>query len=202
MMPYGAATMRPAVPMPPVASAARVLERGAHGGGNPRAMLGSAQIMSDLELNPSLARTAVAHVLRMPARIRVAVGNHVEPRERQPTRHAGGQGKVEAAYENLRATAAAVDAEDGLVTGCEGEAIRMIETMTGDVQGTAAAVGLQAFEAKQAVIRSGDQYGNLGGSHFDLSAVRGDDERRRTGSVDPDDSKVASRRLELRQLGE
>jgi hypothetical protein len=68
----------------------------------------------------------------------------------------------------------------------------MIEPVTRDVQIAIVAVGLQTLEAKKAVIRAGDQSGDLGSSNFDQTPVRGNDCYPGTGPVDLHDAKVSS----------
>jgi hypothetical protein len=93
-------------------------------------------------------------------------------------------------------------AHDGLAAGGQGEAIGMIEEMTRDVQVTVVAVRFQSLEAKQAVIRAGDQLGDLGGSHLDHPTVRRDDDDPGTRSVDVADAKVSFERFVPREISE
>jgi hypothetical protein len=93
-------------------------------------------------------------------------------------------------------------AHDGFATGSQGEASGMIEAMTRDVQVTVVAVRFQSLEAKQTVIRTGNQLGDLGGSHLDHTAVGRDDDDPRIGPVDLPDAKVPAKHLVLRKFGE
>jgi hypothetical protein len=86
---------------------------------------------------------------------------------------------------------AAVYADDHLATRRQSNAIRMIEAMTGDVQVAAVAIGFEAFEAEQTVLGAGNQLRDLGRSHFDLTAMGGEDGDRRLGAVDLDDAEIS-----------
>jgi hypothetical protein len=85
------------------------------------------------------------------------------------------QSQVEPPDKYLCAAHAAVNAQDNFATSRHREAIRMIESVAGNVQVTVAAVRFQALEAEQTVIRARNQRGDLGGSHLDQPAVGRED---------------------------
>ena len=93
-------------------------------------------------------------------------------------------------------------ADDDVAPRSHVEAIRVIEAVTRDMQVPIPAMRFQAFETKQTVIRAGDQHGNLGGSLFDLAAMRREDNDAGAGTLHPSDAKISSLRLVLRQFAD
>jgi hypothetical protein len=95
-----------------------------------------------------------------------------------------------------------MDADDDVVARSHVEAIRMIEAVTRDVQVPIPAVRFQALETKEAVICTGDQCRDLGGSLFDLAAMGREDDDAGAGTLDLSDAKIPSLRLVLRKFPE
>lgn len=165
-------------------------------------MLGRPQIVSDFELRALFPQAAIADVGGVAARISVALGDNGETGRGEPDRQPSRQVDVEAADEYPRVSHATMHADDNVAARRHGEALGMIEAVTGDVQVPIPAIRFEAFETKQAVIRTCDQRGDLGGSLFDLAAMGREDDCPGAGTLDPSDAKIPSLRLMLRKFPE
>jgi hypothetical protein len=93
-------------------------------------------------------------------------------------------------------------AHDGFATGSQGDAIGMIEAMTRDVQVAVVAVRFHSLETKQTIVHTGNQLGDLGGSHLDHPTVGRDDDDPGTRPVELPDAKVSFERFVLRKFSE
>jgi len=83
-------------------------------------------------------------------------------------------------------------AHDDVAARSHLEALGMIEAVTRDVQVPIPAIRFQALEAKKTVICACDQRGDLGGSLFDLAAMRREDDYAGAGALEPSHAKIPS----------
>src|ERR1700686_5141821 len=165
-------------------------------------MLGCPQIVGDFELRALFPQAAIADVGGVASGIAVAFGDHDVALSREPDRQPPRQLDIQPTDEYSRVSLATMHADDDVAARSHVEAIRMIEAVTGDVQVPIPAVRFQAFETKEAVICACDQRSDLGGSLFDVAAMRREDDDAGAGALDRSDAKIPSRRLVLRKFPE
>src|ERR1700686_5204751 len=158
-------------------------------------MLGCPQIVGDFELRALFPQAAIADVGGVASGIAVAFGDHDVALSREPDRQPPRQLDIQPTDEYSRVSLATMHADDDVAARSHVEAIRMIEAVARDVQVPIPAIRFEAFETKKTVIFACDQRGDLGGSLFDLPAMRGEDDDTGAGTLDSSDAKIPVLRL-------
>jgi hypothetical protein len=167
-----------------------------------RTQWGLAEIHSELQLHAALAAAPVTDVQRVPTRVGMSVGSSGEATVSQALGKQVTQLQVEPAHVYVRSTDTAVDPNHDAAAGGEGYAVRVVESVTRDVQAVVLAASFESFKDVEVVIAAGDQSRKLRGSGLDAAAVRCHDEYRRAAALVHLDAIARARCLVSDELGE